>query len=174
MEILHSFYTRLLILVASVSIVNVILVNLVHKDTVLPKFAQSLSLLPNVHTLQLVSPYGCMMDFFSEYTYPSIHTLCLHGYFTYENILQACPNVRSFKSGGTVPLRRLLETCASQIEVLGVLSTSNQQISPEGSETCSCFSIKSFSTLIFLEIVSGFPRLRDVLLDYHLVRKYEV
>jgi hypothetical protein len=111
------------------SIVNVTFVRLSHKQVIIPQLAQTLSLLPHVHTLQIKCPqYDLSGTDFSQYSYPQIQTVSIARgpALIFQDILPACPNATTYiEHRGILLLEPLLQTCSNhpQLEALGVLST---------------------------------------------------
>ena len=98
-----------------------------HRTVIIQKLAQNLTLLPHVHTLQIIfTEFDLTPTNFSQYSYPQIQTVCVQGSrIIHEDILPACPNLTSYIQYryGIVLLEQLLRTCPSRLRVLGVLST---------------------------------------------------
>ena len=81
---------------SSSRVVNVILTRC-STDTVLPEFAQCLSQLPNLETLQVVHAHSQMTtvlgQYFKDIKLPSVRTAVLPAHA--HNLLRCCPGVRT-------------------------------------------------------------------------------
>lgn len=161
------------------SIINLLFVNSSHERIILPEVARVLSLLPNVNTLQISITFSIFRDYFTEYSYPQIHTVYLYGDLLSDNILGACPNLRRFFHSSISRRHRfppVLPTCTTQIEELGVLSASRHGGSPLLSGLARLpVHHRNFSNhIIFLAVIRQFPHLREVSVDFNLLRLEQV
>jgi hypothetical protein len=140
-----------------------------HKSVV-PEVAQNLSLLSNLHSIQLVFlfQYPHPPKILSEFRYPNVHTLNLCRLSPYGHILQACPNTKHFsfynEKAGLSGVRELLnKECSGNIEKVGRLM--NLQCHLGGTSMHFILSVFYIHRPHAPDIVSGLPHLRDISLD---------
>jgi hypothetical protein len=136
------------------STVNLTILKYSH-NSVLPEIAQNLSLLPNLHSLQLIFRFYCLQEVFSQFQYSSIHTLNLNWQSPYGDILRACQNTRYFsfyKDVGIWPGNWTFDERGDSIEKLGVMTHISRTSGYSIFSASLCNTLQNFpnSSLVFV------------------------